>query len=227
MPIFIFLIILTLSISSGYAQDWKLKKSKGDVQVFIEDSEEPIRAVKAEFVSSSALYSIVNVLRDIESAPQWMDSVKDVRLLARENVDIDLVATTLDLPWPFQDRLMVTRSQICHNDVTLVIKIWDVPNIDVEVSDTDGKDVVRMSEIRGEWRVDTLDDDHIKLSYQGVGYPGGNIPNWLARGKLVSSTFKTFQQLQQQIVATKYQDKPLGYDKMANLDACSTPQNVK
>ncbi|XOV77882.1 MAG: START domain-containing protein [Aestuariibacter sp.] len=209
-----FIIVTSFTV---YSQEWQLKKAQDHVRVYLEDTDNSVKAVKAEMtVTDTSIYALVNLLRDIDKVTSWMDSIEEVRLLQQEAEDTDIVATVLDVPWPFTDRIMVTRSRICIAGNTLIIQVNDA--LDVQIDNTE---YIRMTEVTGRWQITQLARDQTHITYQGRGDPSGAIPNWLARSKLVHSTFKTFLQLKQKIVATKYQGKPLGYELMNGSSACT------
>jgi hypothetical protein len=220
---FIVFTIISLSCFVVIAQEWQRKKSDNNVAVYLEDSDSALKAVKAEVtVTNASVYALVNLLRDTDNVTEWMDSVKKVQLLQQDADDTDIVATFLNVPWPFSDRVMVTRSHICIHDNRMRIRIEDALDVPFEEQDH-----VRMTDVSGLWTVTAQPDNKLHISYTGRGDPGGSIPNWLTRSKLVRSTFETFSALKQKIVETKYQGKPLGYKLMLGSSACDLQDSQK
>jgi hypothetical protein len=64
---------------------------------------------------------------------------------------------------------------------------------------------VRMQNMYGLWQANALEDGSSEVTYTGSGNPGGNLPTFLANKELVSSMFKTFQNLTNVIMLDKYQ----------------------
>lgn len=220
LRIFPVILISALVAWQLNATEWQLKKQSDLVSVYIEKTDASIKSVKAVTLAEAQPYALINLLRDTEDIG-WMDSVTKVTVIESPSPRETIVATILDIPWPFNDRLMMTRSTICTDGSKLIMLITDEDQRQI-----DENDVVRMTHVSGRWDIIKLDQNVIEITYQGKADPGGALPIWLTRSKLIRSTFSTFVNLQKKLVQTKYQEKPLGYDDMQGFHACK-PQEAE
>jgi hypothetical protein len=95
---------------------------------------------------------------------------------------------------------MVTFSTTTLSDKKVRIEISDRG----DVSPHNSK-YVRMQKVHGLWEANTLENGKSEITYTGGGNPGGNIPIFIANNELITSAFKTFQNLNKVIVLQEYQ----------------------
>lgn len=192
-------------LSQAICQEWQLEKTKDTVQVYSRDNSnqhnntayKEILAITSVKASPSAL---LNLLNDIERAPQWIDSCISVVLLSGKDDKYKLVLSTFSAPWPLNNREMLTKSLTTIQDQQIIIDIMDAgQTLPLQ------KNTVRMTEIQGQWTIKILEEGVIEIRYQGSGNPAGNIPMWLANKVLIDSTFNTFTKLSRLVTEDIYQ----------------------
>jgi ribosome-associated toxin RatA of RatAB toxin-antitoxin module len=201
----VILITYFTMLNSAVCQDWQLEKTKDAVQVYSRDSSnqqnntayKEILAITTVKASPSAL---LNLLNDIERAPQWVDSCIKVVLLSDHDDKYKLVQSTFSAPWPLNNRDMLTKSITTIQDQQIIIDIMDAgKTLPLQ------KNTVRMTDIQGQWTIKPIDESNIEIRYQGSGNPAGNIPMWLANKVLIDSTFNTFIKLSSLVTEDRYQ----------------------
>jgi hypothetical protein len=55
------------------------------------------------------------------------------------------------------------------------------------------------------WQANPLGEGRSEITYTGGGNPGGNLPTIIANKELITSMFKTFENLSKVILLDKYQ----------------------
>lgn len=190
---------------------WKLKSSKSNVEIYVAKDDDNVQWVKARTKVAGNYWSILNLLRDIDVAPQWVESISSIALIASPDYKTDIVHSVIAAPWPFSNREMVTISK-----VTLAIQ---QQSMTIQVSQTDcfseDNNLQMMENVQGQWIAQQVSKEHVEIIWIGTGLAGGNIPDWLSFSQMKKSTRRTFQNLRKKISQKKYQGKPLAYLKSA------------
>lgn len=202
------IVILTTyftMLSHAVCQEWQLEKSKDSVQVYSRDNSgqqnsKGYKEILALTTVKAAPSALLNLLNDIERAPQWIDSCIKVVLLSDLDDKYKLVQSTFSAPWPLNNRDMLTKSLTTFQDRQIIIDVMDAgQTLSLQ------KNTVRMTDIQGQWTIKTLDEGEIEIRYQGSGNPAGNIPIWLANKVLIDSTYNTFINLSSLVTEDRYQ----------------------
>ncbi|TDO95321.1 START domain-containing protein [Marinomonas balearica] len=192
---------MLLFTASAYSQEWKLYSKSTSVAVYSRLTEVGLE-VKAIATVRSKPDALLKLLEDTDAASQWIANCKAVVVKARPSIKERLVHSYYNAPWPVRDRDMVTYSY--------VVSDGDGKGYRIEVTDV-GQDFpqdpayVRMEQVSGMWRIKTISDQRVQISYQGRGSAAGAIPKWLSNKLLLESTAETFENLTKMIVKMKYQ----------------------
>ncbi|BDX06313.1 hypothetical protein [Planctobacterium marinum] len=187
--------------------EWRLKYDKREVKVWTARDDDDNQWVKAETVVNASWWSLLNLLRDTDSAIDWIDNVIAVKVVPQPDPLIDLVYTEFYAPWPFLNRMMSTRSTLNFDTIksSLSIEVAQHPALFANT------ELIAMEDVQGAWQAIKMNQTESKIIWTGTAKPGGNIPNWLARSEMKKSTYRTFLALRDKISEKKYQDKPSAY----------------
>ena len=191
----LFGLAFSIVSTSLAAEDWHLEKSQGPVQVYtrtpaLKQHNVDYQEILARTFVSAAPQAFVDLLETTDKAPDWIDNCLQVKLLSKTSAHINIVQSTFAAPWPLQNRDIVTQSTMRNVDEKIIISINDQGN-----AWPLQKNTVRMKHVTGQWTISPTENGSTEITYQGSGHPSGNIPDWLAKQVLVSSTFKTFIKL--------------------------------
>jgi hypothetical protein len=100
-------------------------------------------------------FSAVAFIRLLESAPQscaWMHNCKSVTLLKKSTDNTREIQTRFDSPWPFSDRLMLTKSVIEFNQNKTEVAVY-VSQSDLMPSARELESAVLVKHPIGTWSV--------------------------------------------------------------------------
>jgi len=147
------------------------------------------------------------VLSDVPRYKEWNARTRDARELRKVSELEYLVYTRTDIPWPLADRDAVYHSTV-HVDRKR--KIIDV-RFHAVSSPLMGpvKGVVRMTSLRGHYRLTALGPQRTLMDLQVDADPGGWVPKWLAKMGTKSLPLETIQRLRRQVRKTQgwYNDR--------------------
>jgi hypothetical protein len=194
--------MLCIALSST-AQEWKLEKQRNGVSVFSRPMPNQLVQIKAMTTVVGNHERFMRLLEDTEHCAKWIANCKKIEVVSAPDQANRVVHTFFSAPWPIHDRDMVTRSVTTKHQEILEIQIEDAGQTFPKSAN-----YVRMTDVSGQWRLKELPDDTMTVSYIGSGSPGGKIPDWLAKGALLDSTFETFSQLKTVIGDPQYSAEP-------------------
>ncbi len=146
-------------------------------------------------------YDILGVIYDIPRYPQWMGRCTESRLLKRINKTTFITYTVTDSPWPVSDRDAVYRAQIDvvgkAPEFLISFEATKIPSMPPR----SGR--VRMTYLKGHYRITSLGSSKTRVEYQVDADPGGYLPNWLIRMVARHVPFDTLVNLRARVVKTK------------------------
>jgi hypothetical protein len=198
----VYLLVLTVMVhcNAGWANDWKLEKQKNDVSIYSKKVDFGYKEIMVKTIVEASPYALIALLDDVAVSCQWIHNCIKVKILDETSPTERLVNSFFDAPWPISDRDMVTFSTTTFSNNTVQIKISNRGD-----SIPHSPKYVRMQNIHGMWEANTLEKGQTEIIYTGGGNPAGNIPAFIANQGLISTTFKTFQNLSKFISLEKYQ----------------------
>jgi hypothetical protein len=193
---------LTVLLNSKicWADDWKMEKQKKNVSIYSKKSDSGYKEIQVKAIVEVNPYALIALLGDVDFSPQWIHNCIEVKILEEVSSTERLINSFFSAPWPVKNRDMVFYSKTTFVDNTVRIEISDRGDtIPLHAK------YVRMQNMYGLWQANALEDGSSEVTYTGSGNPGGNLPTFLANKELVSSMFKTFQNLTNVIMLDKYQ----------------------
>ncbi|AEP29781.1 hypothetical protein [Brumicola nitratireducens] len=140
--------------------------------------------------------SAVDFIKLLDSAPKncsWMHNCKSVTLLKKSEENVREIQTRFDSPWPFSDRLMLTKSVIEYNQDHSEVAVY-VSESGLLPSADELNNTVLVKNPKGTWRVSRV-GEHYELSYIGSADADIAIPAFLLKHTLLSATQKTFENI--------------------------------
>lgn len=136
--------------------------------------------------------ALAPVLTDVSRFDEWVPDTKEARQLAAPAPFERIYYIRTNMPWPIKDRDMIYRVASSGDPKTanaLTVTLQSLPDY---LPPYDG--VVRMVEVRGRWQLARVGDrTHIELEMRIE--PGGGVPAWLARRRIIATPTKMVQNI--------------------------------
>lgn len=188
-----------------FQSPWKLVKEKEGIQMYTRPwKDSKFVAYKIDTILNTSLKSVVSVLDDIESYPQWASNCSEAVLLEQIG-DIRITYTVIDTP-VISDRDMITQGVITQDPETKIVSI-NYFGLDDYMDKQD--DRIRMTENEGSWTIIPLKKNQTRVIWQAHANPGGSVPAWLANWGLDDVAFETLTNLKEIVKEDKYQNSNL------------------
>jgi hypothetical protein len=212
---------------AGRSKDWvETGREDGVVSFKREVPGSDVIALRGEGVVDAPLMRVVSVLLDYARAPEWVDSLAEVRVVRMtgklEFIEYDHVATP---PVVMQDRDFVCHGKLwldLHKQ-TFAMMIEPATDPSVPVND----DYVR-GELRGFWWLQAIDGGKkTSVITEMHGDPKGGVPKWLVNLFQNNWARSTLQSLRAQVAKKDIQIMPqvraAFAGKPVDLTTCAPP----
>jgi len=195
MKIYIVILSLFLCTSLFAQKDWKLKKDKNNIKIYVKSSKSSsLKLFKAEMTVESSIDEVLNVILDGDKLKDWNYKALDSKLLSKTSDSDYLIWLAIDLPWPVRNR-----------DVVIALKIrriaQDAVKIDITAASeryAEQDDYLRITYFEGYWLLEQIGNT-VKITHQMHGDPGGSIPNWFVNSTITKAPFYNFKALKERV----------------------------
>lgn len=189
-----------LNSNTSWADDWKLEKQKHNVSIYSKKSDSGYKKIWVKTIVEVNPHALAALLGDVAFSSKWIHNCIEVKIINEVSPTERLVNSFFAAPWPVKDRDMVFYSKTTFSHDAVQIEISDRGD-----STPQHTKYVRMQNMNGLWEARALDNGKSEITYIGGGNPGGNLPTFIANKELVTSMFKTFQNLNKVILLDQYQ----------------------
>lgn len=201
--IILFFLLILISFETAFA--WELAQDKNGIRVYTRSVDRSsFKEYRAVMNVNTSLSSLIALVDDISSCPDWIHTCEEGRLLKRVSPEETYTYTINKAPWPVKDRDAVVRNAFTHDpeNQSVTITITGVPDyIPGE------KGLVRVKMIQGYWRFTPVENNMVQVVYQVHNDPGGNLPSWLVNSVVVSQPYNTLLNMKKMVMLPKYRDE--------------------
>ncbi|MCX6296774.1 MAG: hypothetical protein NTX97_12055 [Bacteroidetes bacterium] len=204
---FIFLLLFLPFSKPEFPQksvsDWQLQKFENGITVYSRIAENSkYKELKVVYQIKTSLSSIVALLNDAPSFPQWVYRCDASKILKKDSDKHLIRYQTVAAPWPVDDRDMVVDVNTFQDPKTKIVyqKVTCIPDFIPE-----DKDHIRIREFRGSWTLKPLKNGIVELEYELLVNPGGIVPAWIINMAIVDGPFDTSMNMKVWVMKDKYQ----------------------
>ena len=165
--------------AEGDEGKWEEIANDDGIVVWLQEprNEDDLRQFRGVGTVDAPIYQVFAVLHDVPRYTEWAFRCIESELLKEISPQILLIYVRLDAPWPFSDRdtVMMGRSRIIDPE-RLAVAAFERFDVDVKPL---VDDVVRFPRLKGSYRLEAIDSERTRVTYQVEAHPGGWIPKWL------------------------------------------------
>jgi hypothetical protein len=123
-----------------------------------------VKERKGEMVINSSMNIVISTLSDPSKTGLWMENVSDSYLIDRISHNEWLTYTCFSLPWPFQNRDMVSVSRLTYSTPTsFMMKIESKDDARLVKGNT-----VRLNNYSACWQVEDMGNGKIYVSFSAI-----------------------------------------------------------
>jgi START domain-containing protein len=186
-----FFVFFSVHCVTAQENNWELKKNESDIKIYTRNVKgSGFKEFRAETTVTSELSWVVMILKDVDRYKEWVADIKEVKLFKADENNIYYYAETL-VPWPIDNRDMVYHLQFTKtNNAEIKVIVTGIRDYIPEK-----KGIVRIEKAIGFWKLTSLGENKIQITYQLHAEPGGTIPEWLANLKVIDMPYTTLSGL--------------------------------
>jgi len=204
------LIAILIYSTQGFAADWELKKDALGIQVYTRSVDGyPYKAIRSVVqLENTRLSSVVSLIRDSKECSEWSDSCASATIIEWVSELENYVHTITDLPWPVQDRDLVSHV-IWHQDPETLVVTMQGNATTGKLRENEG--IVRLREAQINWELTALENGVLQVVFEAHIDPTSLLPSWITNMLLVDSPYNSMEGLRQQVKLELYRDVELSY----------------
>jgi hypothetical protein len=153
-------------MTSGAESSWELIEDAEGVKIYFRWIDLPdnvrVRERKAEIMVHNTLEKSLKAITGEKEIPVWMSGIKKLFILHKENPAKWYTYSLYGLPWPFNDREMITMNTLSYN--AKKNKIF----LNMQSSDESyppAKGVERLTNYKASWELFELKPDLVKMTF--------------------------------------------------------------
>ncbi len=189
--LFVWMFIFTYSVSVQAQEEWMLTRKDKDIKVYIHKSWKENRTYRADAIIHAPIDEVYNFITDFHNYINWVYSCSIIELLKEEKDKKYAYYAYFDIPWPFQNRDVVSELTINHHSDGC-IEIHTIPGKGYKPL---VPDAIRIEELEAYYLFIPQTDKSTKIKMRGKYDPGGYIPDWLIKLFLTMGPLETLQEI--------------------------------
>lgn len=200
------LAILLVSLSSSQKiraeeNSWQHLYTQDGIAAYRAAGNAPIPRFKAEGTIEGNLYEVLAVMNDMPRRVEWVENLKEIKLVSGIPEKQFRIYSRLDLPWPLSDRdsLIDASVTIDYSQQDVLIDFHDVTDPAVPVREG----IVRVPHTKGLTHMKLVNDTTITVSYEIEFDSGGALPDWVVKMFTQDVPLKTIKALKLQVKKTR------------------------
>jgi hypothetical protein len=199
---FAFIFAAFLFAFTANAQDtWELRRDENGIKIY---SRRPgdgrVVELRLQTRFDATPEKLISKLMDINDYANWIYGSKRAGIIKRVNDHDIIYFTEAHLPWPIQDRDLVTELTITQATATtpLTVQAKSIQGILPPKPH-----FIRVPYSLATWHITPDGNNKINIDYTFSIDPGGSIPGWLVNMTIASGPYKSFLKLGEMLKSNK------------------------
>lgn len=225
-----FSIFFSTADAETDSSDPYLKLNKDGIKVYIYHSKNSDFATfKATTHINASLDSILAVMFDNESAPEWIEGCDDSFMIEDISFNERYHYQIMNIPFPFTDRDFIFHSTMKQDpklkSVTIIMTAdakYCNSNSSKLCEKVNQSNLIRVKKSIGTYNLEP-DENGVKITWTQHTDPEGHIPALLVNQLIQNTPYWTFKQLAEMVKEEKYKYAKLIYDEQGVATRLNIP----
>ncbi len=193
-----------LSIGFSYSQNqksqetlgnWKLVKNSNDIKIYSRTYlQTQFKEYQAVMVIKTTPTKLLALIRDDKIAKDWISRMKELKTVKVISQHEWFTYAEISLPFPFQNRDLISHNLVTVNEEIIKIDLLSVPNFLPKTTDR-----VRMQNSKGFWQFKQLANDEVEVMYQFFAEPVVALPQWFVAPFIANGIHSTFENMREKV----------------------------
>lgn len=186
------MVMMLVSCASQPKQLQQAQQLSAQIQVKLNHYQQSdFKQVEATFYTHQSKALVFRVLSDIKQTSQWIEKLESIEVLSVYNNSQYLLRTTINSPWPFQNRELITCVDTFFADKVTTINIYSCHER-VTINDQ----YLRLTHAQSSWRLTEATDSRVEINYKTWIDPAGYVPAFIFNHELIKNTKIDLKKLQ-------------------------------
>ena len=192
---FSLIVFVVLILNSGFTpvSDWETKRESGNVKLqyrWVKDQDDQeYREFRAELTISSSLPSFLRNINEEKRIAQWTARSKACKVYDK-TAGGWITYTLFDIPWPFTQQDLVLKHTLHYENGNLIVTLKPLPDYLPRQ-----KDVTRLDEYNGYWKIIPEGTDHIQVEFYYLSTKKPVLPRFIMDPILQNMLMESFTKL--------------------------------
>jgi hypothetical protein len=187
------LLLLILVQRFSYAGDWKLLKDTPTLKIYNRTYQQSqFKEYKAVMTVKASLFDLLALIKNDTIAKNWISRVKEFKTLQIVSTHEWYTYAEMSLPFPFQNRDLVSHNTVTQTENHILIELQSVPNFIPEHPNK-----VRMKKSKGKWLFKKLSNQEVEVIYEFFSEPAIALPQWFVQPFIVQGIYDTLYKMKQ------------------------------
>ncbi len=196
--------LITLYLYPNILNAWELKENSDGIQVNTRENQgSEFKEFRGVTRIKASLNSIVALLDDTESYPNWYYNCREAKLLKRVSPVEGFTYSITETPWPTDDRDSILHFKRTQNAETKIVTM-QLEGVADYIKQK--PELTRIIKLQGYWKLAPLPDNMVEVTLQMLVDPGGNIPAWLANAMVVDMPYNSLLNMKKEVLKPKYKN---------------------
>src|ERR1700756_29884 len=199
----IFCLLISLIGFSQNENDWQLYKNENGIAIYSRKANNSnIKQLKTVVILNTSLNSIVALINDWDSYPEWNYRCGESKTLKVISPTELIHYQTVITPWPVDHQDFIINVKLTQDDKTKIVTITSTnnPNYIPPYPKT-----TRIKELEAKWTLTPLKDGKVQAVYEFFVNPGGFLPAWILNAAVAYGPYETMLNFKQWVQKEKYQ----------------------
>ena len=153
-------------VSNSPSSRWELTDEEEGIKFYVRwvpiSDEQKVRERKVEILAHTSLDNALKMVTDMEKVRLWMSGIKKASLLHRDSKNQWYSYALYGLPWPFNDREMITLCKMKQEAAQPRISI-NMESIDQSYPPAKG--VERLTNYKASWELIEINKTLVKMTF--------------------------------------------------------------
>jgi len=167
--------------------------------------------IRATTHFNSSLSGFILFFQDSDNTKNWLENAYESQILKKIDANTHIIKTKFKGFWLFKNRHMNIKSHYRQNEDLSLEFIFE--NADDKNPKSLESNSILIDIISARWLIIPVAKNSIAIEYNYIVDAKGDIPHWLVNKAILSSTWKSLENIAKQLPDTKWQSSTLCHIK--------------
>lgn len=172
--------------------DWKLKTSKGNLDVYTRKNKTSnVKEIRIRTSLNASLENVSKILDDVSNYPKWVFKCMEAKKIKINSSSDYFYYAKYDFPFPIVDRDIVVHTKQWKDEKTGAL--FSNSKATTLATSPEKKGVVRITVLDAYWKITPKSDGTLDIDYIAKTDPGGKLPAWIINLGITKGPIETMK----------------------------------